>query len=101
MFITGVWISFPRHSPVWQVDQYFHSPKQKTTGQNIGKVSERGKKLARIASGFVFLLANPEFYSHLASWRVVIRTSVYFLTCAFKKMTYRLVVVKLSAFYLH
>jgi hypothetical protein len=25
-------------------------------------------------SGFVFLLANPEFYSHLASWRVVIRT---------------------------
>jgi predicted RNA polymerase sigma factor len=23
---------------------------------------------------FVFLLANPEFYSHLASWRVVIRT---------------------------
>jgi hypothetical protein len=32
-----------------------------------------GKTLARLASGFVFLLANPEF-SHLASWRVVIRT---------------------------
>jgi hypothetical protein len=28
----------------------------------------RGEKsLARLASGFVFLLANPEFYSHLAS----------------------------------
>jgi hypothetical protein len=29
-----------------------------------------------MASGFVFLLANPEFCSHLASWRVVIRTPV-------------------------
>jgi hypothetical protein len=38
-------------------------------------VSERGKqKLARLARGFVFLLANPEVYSDLASWRVVIRT---------------------------
>jgi hypothetical protein len=34
----------------------------------------RKKKLARLASGFVFLLTNPEFFSHLASWRVVIRT---------------------------
>jgi hypothetical protein len=37
----------------------------------------RGKKNARQTghqSGFVFLLVNPEFYSHLASWRVVIRT---------------------------
>jgi hypothetical protein len=35
----------------------------------------RGEKtLARLASGFVFLLANSEFYSHLANWRVVIRT---------------------------
>jgi hypothetical protein len=34
-----------------------------------------GKKiLARLASGFVFLLANSKFYSHLASWLVVIRT---------------------------
>jgi hypothetical protein len=32
------------------------------------------KKLARLASGFIFLLANTKFYSHLASWRVVIRT---------------------------
>jgi hypothetical protein len=29
-----------------------------------------------LASGFVFLLANPEFYLHLASWRVVTRTPV-------------------------
>jgi hypothetical protein len=26
--------------------------------------------------GFVFLLANPKFYSYLASWRVVIRIPV-------------------------
>jgi hypothetical protein len=32
------------------------------------------KKLASMASWFVNLLANLEFYSHLASWRVVIRT---------------------------
>jgi hypothetical protein len=53
---------------VWRVVQYFHSPEQKTTGQKHRKrVSERGKKLARLASGFVFLLSNPEFHSHLAS----------------------------------
>jgi hypothetical protein len=42
--------------------------------KNIERVSEREKKLARLASlsGFVFLLANSN--SHLASWRVVIRT---------------------------
>jgi hypothetical protein len=34
----------------------------------------RKNTLARLASGFLFLLAKPEFYSHLASWRVVIRT---------------------------
>jgi hypothetical protein len=35
----------------------------------------RGEKtLARLANGFAFLLAKPEFYSHLASWRVVIGT---------------------------
>jgi hypothetical protein len=32
------------------------------------------KKLSRLASRFVFLFANPEFYLHLASWRVVIGT---------------------------
>jgi hypothetical protein len=30
--------------------------------------------LARLASELVYLLTNPELYSHLASWRVVIRT---------------------------
>jgi hypothetical protein len=44
---------------------------EKTPRQQI--VSERGEKtLAMLASGFVFLLANPEFYSQLVSWRVVI-----------------------------
>jgi hypothetical protein len=34
----------------------------------------RGEKiLATLANEFVFVLANTEFYSHLASWRVVIR----------------------------
>jgi hypothetical protein len=31
-----------------------------------------------MASGFKFVLANHEFYSRLASWRVVIRTPVYY-----------------------
>jgi hypothetical protein len=30
------------------------------------------KTLAMLAHVFVFLFANPEFYSHLANWRVVI-----------------------------
>jgi hypothetical protein len=37
-------------------------------------VQDWEKTFARLASGFVFLLANPKFYSHLASWQVVIRT---------------------------
>jgi hypothetical protein len=38
--------------------------------KNTERVSEREKNLVRLASGFVFLLASPEFYSHLANWRV-------------------------------
>jgi hypothetical protein len=35
----------------------------------------RGEEtLAKLANGFIFLLAKPEFFSHLASWREVIRT---------------------------
>jgi hypothetical protein len=36
----------------------------KMLAQNNGKkrVSERGKKLPRLASGFVLLLAKPEFF---------------------------------------
>jgi hypothetical protein len=39
-----------------------------------------GKKISRQTSEWVcikFLLANSEFYSHLASWRVVIRIRAY------------------------
>jgi hypothetical protein len=52
---------------------------EKQLARNIVRVSEMGKKksLASLASGFVFLFANPEFYSHLISWRVVIRTPAY------------------------
>jgi hypothetical protein len=72
---SGVWIRFSRHSPNWRVVQYFHTPSQKTTGQKYRKGKREGKKqLARLADGCVFLLTNPKFYSHLASWRVVIRT---------------------------
>jgi hypothetical protein len=71
---------------------HFRSPSQKTTGQKYRKVHSEGEKNSpdwrvglyfyspildsthRLASGFVFLLANLEFYSHLASWRLVIRT---------------------------
>jgi hypothetical protein len=35
----------------------------KQLGKNMERVSERGKKIARLASGFVFLLANPEFFA--------------------------------------
>jgi hypothetical protein len=53
---------------------------RETTGQKYRKGQREGKKfLARLAGGFIFLLANPEFYSHLASWRVGIRTPVYIM----------------------
>jgi hypothetical protein len=64
---AGVGVSFSRHSPNWRVVQNFHSPKQKATAKIIEMVSEMEKKLARLASGLIFLLANPKFYSHLAS----------------------------------
>jgi hypothetical protein len=73
--LSGMWISISRHWPNRRADQHFHSPRQKPTGQKQRKGQGEGEKnLARLAIGFVFLLANPEFYSHLASWRVVIRT---------------------------
>jgi hypothetical protein len=44
---------------------------RKQLAQYIEIVSVREiKTLARLASRFLFLLANPEFYSHLASWQV-------------------------------
>jgi hypothetical protein len=67
---------FPRHSPNWLVVQYFQSHFQvrKQLAKNKGSVIGEKKQLARLASGFVFLLASPEFYSHLASWRVIMCT---------------------------
>jgi hypothetical protein len=53
----------------------FSLAKSENNWPNIQTLSVRGKtNFARLASEFVFLLANPEFYSHLASWQVVIRT---------------------------
>jgi hypothetical protein len=49
-------------------------PKIEKKKKKHGLVREK-KILVRLASGFVYLFAKPEFYSHLASWRVVIRTS--------------------------
>jgi hypothetical protein len=45
--------------------------------KTLVSLASSGKKiLFMLANGLVFLLANPEFYSHLASWRVVIHTAV-------------------------
>jgi hypothetical protein len=41
--ISGVRISFSRHSPNWRVVQQFHSPEKKMA-KNIERVSEREKK---------------------------------------------------------
>jgi hypothetical protein len=65
--MAGVWKSFSRHTPIWRVLQHFHSPsKKKKLAKDIERVSERS-----VASWFVFLFANSEFHSHLASWWVV------------------------------
>jgi hypothetical protein len=57
----------------------------KQLAKNIERVRlrEREKILTRLASGFVFLLTKPEFYSRLASWRVVIRTPLSYLCTYF------------------
>jgi hypothetical protein len=55
----------------------YYSPSQKTTGPRY-RTGQGEKILARLASGFVLLLAKSEFYSHLVSWRVVIRTPAHF-----------------------
>jgi hypothetical protein len=50
----------------------FPLAKSENNGPNELKLLVRGKKtLARLANGFVFLLAKSEFYSHWASWRLV------------------------------
>jgi hypothetical protein len=49
----------------WREVQYFFSASKK---------KQLAKTIEKSVRRFVFLLANPEFYSHLASWRVVIRT---------------------------
>jgi hypothetical protein len=43
---------------------------RKPLAHNTERVSQKRKllTLTRLASGFVNLLAKPEFYSHLASW---------------------------------
>jgi hypothetical protein len=57
------------YSQNWRVVWNFHSPKSENNWSKTQKGFVKGKKtLARLVSGFVFLLANPEFYSHLASW---------------------------------
>jgi hypothetical protein len=55
----------------------FSLAKSENDWPKLWKGYMRGEKaLAWMAIGFVFLLANLEFYLHLASWRVVIRTPV-------------------------
>jgi hypothetical protein len=55
---------------------------ENNSGSAGGRISERGKKHSpdwQMAHAVLSLLANPHFHSHLASWRVVIRTPDY--TC--------------------
>jgi hypothetical protein len=61
----------PRQSPVWQVRvvRNFHSPNQTTS-----RDQRRKNQWVRRVSRFLFSLAKPEFYSHLASWRVLNHT---------------------------
>jgi hypothetical protein len=52
---------------VFKILKIFIRQVRKQLAKHTDIVSEREKTLARLASGFAFLLANPEFYSHLAS----------------------------------
>jgi hypothetical protein len=64
-----VWISLSRHSPDWRVIKNFHSPNKKTT-RDWG-INSKEENIGEWF--FLFLLAKPEFHSHLSSWWVVIR----------------------------
>jgi hypothetical protein len=67
--VPGVWISFSRHPPNWRE---FLLAMSENNWPHLQKLSVRGEKiLARLASGFVFLLAKPNF---TRIWRVIIRT---------------------------
>jgi hypothetical protein len=64
-----VWINFIRHPPDWRVVKTFHSPNKKATIPDQGRKNqgEGEKTLIRLASKFLFLLAQSEFLSHWAS----------------------------------
>jgi hypothetical protein len=82
LYQAGVRTRFSRHLSVWQVVENFRLPNQKTTLDQGRKDSVKGEQtLATMASGFLFLLAKPEFHSHLASWRVHVHTPVRFSCC--------------------
>jgi hypothetical protein len=71
--VSGVWISFSRHSPLAKLASrliFVTHQVRKQLAKNTVRISDGGKKLARLAYGFVFLLANPEFYSHLAIYKI-------------------------------
>jgi hypothetical protein len=79
----GVWIIFSWHSPNWRVVQYFYLPSQTT------RVGERGKDPRQFGQWVcIYLLINSEFYSQLASWRVVICTPALLLWCMFSVATF-------------
>jgi hypothetical protein len=62
--MAGVLISFTRQ-PQWRGISVFSLVNSENNWPgNLEMVGKRRKKNARLASGFVFLLANPEFYSH-------------------------------------
>jgi hypothetical protein len=64
-----VWISFLKTlAKVASSSEFSLAKLEKQLAHIIERVSERKKNLASLASGFVLLLAKPEFYSHLVSW---------------------------------
>jgi hypothetical protein len=55
--------------------RYFTRQNRKQLGIGVGRFSKREKKHLPGEWIFIFtLIAKPEIYSHLASWRVVNRT---------------------------
>jgi hypothetical protein len=74
-FSAGVWISFSKHSPNWQVVKHFHSPSQKTTGQKYRKGQWEGQKNPRQNGEWVCIFTRHRILNS-ASGRAVIRALV-------------------------
>jgi hypothetical protein len=68
--LSVMWISFSRYSPNWRVFKECSLTKSKNNSSNIIRNCQWEGKNPRQAGKWVciFLLANSQFYSHMASW---------------------------------